>query len=305
VELLLIPVLLDLLLWLAPRLSVAPLFDRLSAFYRQAASLQEMPVEMKELVNQTALMVAETGRNSNLLEMFVSTSLLHVPSLLVTLEPLPGVSVLEIVNPFTSFALFSLFGLTGILIGVTYLNLLAQRLPLGHVPKKLTGQEFMKVVLRHWLLVLLFVLLVAVLLFAGSIPVLITITLLTLISPALASLLAVVLSGIMVVIFFYLYFVTSGMILDDLPLPAAVLQSFILVRNHFWPTLGFILLTNFISLGFALIMDRLAVFIPVGTIMAILINAYIGTGLAMALLVFYRTRLLGAEDKTRNEPNRA
>jgi hypothetical protein len=61
--------------------------------------------------------------------------------------------------------------------------------------------------------------------------------------------------------------------------------------------LGFVLLYSFISLGFAYILASLAEITPVGTIVAILIYAYIGSGLAMALLVFYRTRILQQDER--------
>jgi hypothetical protein len=79
----------------------------------------------------------------------------------------------------------------------------------------------------------------------------------------------------------------------------AIARSVVLVRNNFWATLGFILLYNVITLGFSLIMARLATATPAAALIAIVINAYIGSGLAMALLVFYRTRLLKYEEQTR------
>jgi hypothetical protein len=103
------------------------------------------------------------------------------------------------------------------------------------------------------------------------------------------------LSGVFLVLLFYLYFVTAAVIMDNLPVHRAIAQSFVLVRSNFWATLGFVLLYNVITLGFAFIMASLAEVTPVGTIAAILIYAYIGSGLAMGLLVFYRSRILKQE----------
>ena len=72
-----------------------------------------------------------------------------------------------------------------------------------------------------------------------------------------------------------------------------------LVRSNFWSTLGFVLLYNVITLGFTLLMARLLTVAPVAALAAIVVNAYIGSGLTMALLVFYRTRLLKYEEQTR------
>ncbi len=93
-------------------------------------------------------------------------------------------------------------------------------------------------------------------------------------------------------ILFYLYFVTAAIVLDDLPLHKAMMQSFAVVRGNFLATLLFIVLTAFISLGMTLIMRQLTQLSSIGVAVAIVANAYIGSGLALALFVFYRTRIL-------------
>ena len=80
--------------------------------------------------------------------------------------------------------------------------------------------------------------------------------------------------------------------LDKLSIREGIAHSVMLVRNNFGATLFFILLTNLIAVGFSIILSSIGRAAPVGTVTAILVNAYIGTGLAMALLVFYRTRWL-------------
>ena len=100
------------------------------------------------------------------------------------------------------------------------------------------------------------------------------------------------LSGLSVVVLFYLYFVTVGLVLDDLPVAQAVVRSVTLVRRNFWTTLGFILVTTLISLGLGLLIGQLALSGLIGSLIATLLNAFIGTGMVLALLVLYRTRLL-------------
>ena len=115
-------------------------------------------------------------------------------------------------------------------------------------------------------------------------------------SPAFGSALAALAGAITLVVLFYLYFVTAALIMDNATLPAAMLRSLRLVRENFWATLGLILLTNLITLGIALLLLQMAALAPWAGLVAIALNAYIGTGLSMALLVFYRTRLIkGAE----------
>ena len=93
-------------------------------------------------------------------------------------------------------------------------------------------------------------------------------------------------------LFVYLYFAVPALIMDDLGVRAAIVQSMQLVRSHFLPTLGFVLLTNLIGLGLGLIFVQLADNSLWGALVAIPANAFIGTGLAIALLLFYRTRVL-------------
>jgi len=82
-----------------------------------------------------------------------------------------------------------------------------------------------------------------------------------------------------------------------LPIYRAIVQSFVTVRNNFWSTLSFVILYTVISLGFGSLLINLAALTPIGAIIAILAYAYIGTGLTMGLLVFYRTRLLKHDER--------
>ena len=291
-ELLLIPVALDILLWLGPRFSVAPLSDQLAGFYAQAATMEGVPPDMAAMTAQVSEVLAEAGQHSNLLEILVSSSLLHVPSLLTTIGPVAEDRVLEIGNPLMAAGMAGALGLVGLLLGVVYMNLLARRLPLGSASKPATVAEFARAVLRHWLMVVLFILMMFVLLVAGAVPVVLGTALLTFLNPALGMLFMFLFSGAVMVLFFYLYFVVVALVMDNLPLHMAVAQSFALVRKNFWATMGFIVLTTVITVGMALIMRQLTEIAPVGIALAIVVNAYIGSGLAMALLVFYRTRIL-------------
>ena len=294
-ELLLAPILLDLLFWLGPRLSVAPLFQQLAAFYDQASGIEGMPAEMAEMSEQMATVLTQSGEQSNLLGVLANSSLLHVPSLLAVSAPAGERAVIEVQSPMSAVLLLLGFSLLGVLIGVVYMNMLARTLPLGDGPKPERFGSFTGLVLRHALMVVLYVVLVFLAILIGSIPLALIVTLFSLISPILGSLFLMLLSGTVLVVFFYLYFVTAALVLDNLPVHRAIVQSFVLVRNNFWATLGFVLLYNVITLGFAYIMTTLAKVTPIGTISAILLYAYIGSGLTMALLVFYRTRILKQE----------
>jgi hypothetical protein len=287
---------LDLLFWLGPQLSIAPLFQRLAAFYADAAQMDGMPAEMAQVSDQMATLLTQSGDSSNLLGVLANSSLLHVPTLLAG-HIIPGDRVvIELQNPVAVILLLISFSLLGILIGVIYMNMLARTLPIGDGPKPVSWGEFAVAVVRHWLMVLLYVVILVVALVLGSIPITLAVGLMSLISPFIGSLLLMLISGTVLVLFFYLYFVSAALILDNLPVHRAIVQSFVLVRNNFWATFGFIVLYNVIMAGFAFIMSSLADLPPFGTLVAIFSYAYIGSGLALALLVFYRTRILKQDE---------
>lgn len=293
-ELLLIPVALDLLLWLAPQFSVAALAEETAQWYRTMGAVEGMPVDAVTLTEQVATSIDTFGQSFNLLSALVSTTLLHVPSLLINgsqPSPLPGVAVTTAPEAFVFWAIFSLVGL---LIGVVYLDLLARRLPIGGMAG-VHGGVLVGRALVQWLQVIAFVLLVALLLLAIYIPLSVAISIVTLVSPALGSMLALASGGLSLVIFFYLYFATAAIVMDNLAAPTAIKRSFQLVRGHFFPTLGFFTVSTLIGLGISLLLTQLASYALWTVTPAILINAYVGTGLAMALLIFYRTRLLSSE----------
>lgn len=292
IEIVLIPILLDVLIWLSPQFSVAPLFDQVAEFYTTMAGMAEAPAETAEMAEQLSEMLALTGARTNLLDLLINTTLLHVPGLLSALGPLDTETVANISSWGEAFTLFVGLGLMGLLIGVIYLNLLALHLPIGGGPKPAGLQEFAETVLRHWFTVLLFIVVVAVLLLSAAVPISIGIGVLTLISPAIGAIAMPLFGGAVLLLFFYLYFSTAALVIDNLPVHRAMLQSFRLVRNNFWATLGFVVLTNLISIGITLLLDQLVALQPVGLLLAVGVNAYIGSGLAMALLVFYRTRIL-------------
>lgn len=299
VELLLVPIILDLLLWLGPRLSVAPLFGRFADFYRELAGTDGLPDDFSDMGTQVADLLAGAGESSNLLTNLAASGMLHVPSLVGTVNSLAQGGAAEIDSFVAAILLFFVLGAIGLLIGVFYLNQLVAVLPIGSGPKADAPPRILDNVVRQWRMVVLYVVLLFVAVLAVTVPVGLLMGLVSLFSPGLASLIALLLSGAAMVISIYLYFVTAAIVLDDLPALTAVRQSLAVVRSNFWATLGFILIYNVIALGFTLIIARLAETSVVGMVIAILANAYIGSGLTLALLVFYRTRILKQEELAR------
>jgi hypothetical protein len=298
-ELLLIPLLLDLILWALPRLSIEPILTVVADFYagtaQEAAAINS---EMAEMTEQIALGLRGLGESVNLLNLLANGALFHVPSLMATV---PGLKAGHGVFPVDSFGGAAgyavIIGALGLLIGVLFMNHLALALPIGESDKSRAPGDLASRVLRHWQRTLLFLVGLAVALTLFYVPASIGAGLLLLLNPFLGSLAMFFFSSLSLVIFFYLYFVTAGLVLDDLPVWPAVVRSATLVRGNFWVTLGFVVLTNLISLGIGMLVIQMASTGMAGLLFALPFNAFINTGLAMALLVFYRTRLLKDEGK--------
>ena len=293
-ELLLIPVALDLMLWLAPQFTVVTMASETANWYRTMGTVDGMPADAATLTQQVAESIEGFGQSFNLLSALVSTPLLHMPSLLINgsqPSPLPSI---ELTTPAEAFVFWVIFSLLGLLIGVIYLGSLARRLPIGGMAG-VHGGALAGKALVQWLQVIAFVLLVTLLLLAIYLPLSIVISIVTLVSPALGSMVALGSGALTLVVFFYLYFATVGIVVDNLSAPTAIKRSFQVVRTHFFPTLGFFTVSTLIGLGISLLLTQLANYALWTVTPAIMLNAYIGTGLTMALLIFYRTRLLSSE----------
>jgi hypothetical protein len=294
-ELILIPIVLDLVLWLGPRFNVAPLFDRFALAYGELASAEGVTPEIAQMVDQLADSIRQMGEGSNLLNGLISSALLHVPSLpVVGADWLPHTAI-DITTMGEAAIWWLVFTLLGLLLGVIYLTLLARRLPIGSVAGASAGQVA-AAVFRHWLQVIGFVIVVALALLIIYLPISFGVGLIMLASPAFGSAVAALAGALTLVVFFYLYFVTAALIMDNVPLNVAIVRSLRLVQENFWSTAGFILLSTLIGLGIALLLVQVANLALWMALVAIVANAYIGTGLSMALLVFYRSRFIKGAD---------
>lgn len=293
-ELIVIPVALDLLLWLAPQFSVAKMTSELANWYRQMSAVEEMPPDVAIMTQQVADSLESLGATFNLLSSLVSTTLLHVPSLLIGGGQPSNLPNIEITTLGEMLVFWLVFSLLGLLVGVVYLGLAARRLPIGAM-SGLPAGEFAGNLIRQWLQVIAFILLITLLLLVIYIPLSVVISLFALLSPAFGSFLAVASGGLSLIIFFYLYFVTAGIVMDNLSALEAIKRSIRIVRANFFATLGFAVLSTLIGLGISLLLLQMADIALWVVTPAVLLNAYVGTGLAMSLLIFYRTRYISSE----------
>ncbi|NIV29666.1 MAG: hypothetical protein GWN58_09205, partial [Anaerolineae bacterium] len=114
-----LPVLIDLLLWLGPRLSVAPLLKQFVALLLAQPTADPT---MAPQVAQVTQMLEQLGDQFNLFSLLAALPLLNVPSLLAqhvpgSVSPLDGPRVLSATNVLTPMAWGVVLVPLGLLLG--------------------------------------------------------------------------------------------------------------------------------------------------------------------------------------------
>jgi hypothetical protein len=280
-----LPVGLDLYLWLGPRLSIQPLTRFLLRLW---LSLEQGPADMQPLLAFNRELLETMGREVNLFS-FLSSSLLGMPSVLAGGRPgsVVGSSVTwgEGWSALAILALIPLLVVGGLFLGSLYLGIMGQFARDGSVDLRLLLQR----VWRYWGLITLFgMLLIGVLSLLGF-PLMMVAGLLELASPALARFALLGAVGLVLWMLFHLFFVPHAIVVSDSGLLRAVWSSLVIVARNFWSALTLVILMNLISAGFGVIWDRISVNALL-TLVSIAGNAFIGTGLMAASLIFYRDR---------------
>ena len=292
-DLLLIPVLLDLFFWLGPKLSIETLMLNFSNWYVSISKQAEMPPDFAPMVETAAEQMALLGKGTNLIFALASQRLFHVPSILPATDLAGAGKVVQVLSAWGVIGLLLVLSVVGLWLGVLYLSLLARALPIGGAGRPVAMGEFLANTFRHWGRVLIFVTVGLLAMIVLLIPLSLVASILMFILPGAVLGLTAIGGGLDLLIFIYLYFMVAAIIMDDLAIRAAIRQSLRLVQSSFFRVLGFVAISFMIDVGFSILLGNLTVFQPpVGIILAILLNAFIGTGLAMALLIFYRSQVL-------------
>jgi len=141
--LMVLPVLLDLLLWLGPQLSIAPLLQRFNAFL--VAQPTPDPATARQ-VEQAVQMLGPFGEQFDLLSLLSTLPLLNVPTLLArhapgTVLPLSEPRVLLVTSALALVGWGILLLLVGLVLGFLYLNSLAHQVSLMCSPDEQESGE--------------------------------------------------------------------------------------------------------------------------------------------------------------------
>ena len=292
--LLLMPILLDLFLWLGPQFSMGRLVGRTIGRAVPfgpggAAAGAFSRAQLAELVQAFEGFNLLSALAPSMLFSAQVPSMVGLPSFVATLgvrDPLRSVPIETWAG---ALAMLAGAGLLGLLLGSLYYAVLAQEVRDGGLSA--VGLPVQAV--RSWLRVLQYLLLVLGVAVLFGLPIGLLEAGAVLISPTLGLLImsavtvAVIWAGI------YLYFVPEAIFLSQVGPLQAIRNSVAVVRLSPWATWGIIGLTALVLLGMAQVWELAARQLaePWGVALAVLGNAYIVSGLIAASMRFYRERI--------------
>lgn len=286
------PVLLDLFLWLGPRLSMTPLLEQLVAFLLaqpapDAATAQQMA--------QAAQLLGQLGERFNLFALLSALPLLNVPSLLAQHPPAavppwgqPRVQAVTSVVALMGWLVVLLP--VGLTLGLLYLNSVARGVRAGRSSdgrEPVTGVETavlgpVRVIVFAMCLLAIGVVVVPMwMLLVGAAVAFV---------PLLGFLVWSLGIGLGSYVILHLLFVVPGLLIGGRGLVQAVWESILLIHTQFPSVLGLMLLVVVISQGLGFVWSLPSAdswLLAVG----ILGNGCIATGLTAAFFVFYRERI--------------
>jgi hypothetical protein len=313
--LILIPILLDSLFWLGPRISVQDLAQEAVRTFE--TELPALPSEeLTELFGVVSEALNQAAVEYNTLT-GLRVGMLGIPSLLIWGGAQLGspsayeglwvsflrtfdMSDLLVSVPRASFGLPAVWqihsqgtwlltviglSLAGTAIGSVYLTLAWGAQTAEPDPER---PPFWARVGRLSVRFVLFWLLRTLVLAMLSIPFVLALALVAMLSPELALLFASIALGLGTWLSFYGTFILAAMVVNDAPVLRAIWNSVGVVLRNFWPTLWLFILINLIGGGLTILWQQVGHGAWTG--LAIAGNAYIGTSLIVASLLFYQDR---------------
>ncbi len=288
--LLLIPVMLDLFLWIGPRIQAPNLYHSLEPALRQMTT-EMTSFEARFAAQELGKAVERFFTQYNLFA-WLSVGLVGAPvvngGIDATLKLVTGSPpIMWQVDSFGSYLLM-LIVLTsiGLFISALFWTTLG-----GYVRgEPLQVARWLKQSFQLWKQLLLLIAMAVSLALMSIFPLSMVMFTLSVFSAGLASLVPLLAIGVAAWIILVCIFTPHGLVLQHMPLSRAINISILIVRTNFTPTTGLVVIFIAISLGMGLIWESVAADSWLRLI-AMAGNAIVGTGLIVASLLFYQNRL--------------
>lgn len=286
--LMIIPLVLDLFLWIGPRLEAQPLYAQLEPNLKSIST--ELDADGQKAVQDMSALLKDFLGRYNLFS-WLSVGVVGVPAVNTTIDataPLvTGTAPVDVpVNDLGTYLVIVIgLSVVGVLLGGLFWSMLtlSQRVELFNLSVWL--RNGLAIGGQLLVLALVAILVALVLMF----PLSILIALISAINLGLASFLpALFITGAVWVIF-YLAFTVHGLALYRLPLARAVRISALIARIYFASTLGLAALSILIYVGLGVVWE---LFAPDSWLRLIAMagHAFITASLASASLIYYQNR---------------
>jgi hypothetical protein len=293
----LIPVLMDVGIWLLPRISLGELFRPALTEWLDTSGL---PPDAAANAEATRQMVTQLINSFNLVGL-VSAALNST----VRLPTLLAFDSGDVHSPINAFAftfplqsgllaifIFVPLFLLALLPASVFLEWIAQGVrPLENAPRF----AWVPRVAVLWLKLIAFSAILVFILMAAGLILLIG----QMFSPADGGIGSFVAALVVVGWFWiaiYFFFTVSAMAVSNVGIFEAIRRSVLIFRFHFWASLALFALTLFLDRGLALVWHGLAVSL-IGLLVGIAANSFIGTSLLAASMVFYQDRMIVTEKR--------
>ncbi|MBN1371044.1 MAG: hypothetical protein JW987_03710 [Anaerolineaceae bacterium] len=296
IYLILLPVLLDVLLWFGPHLRLHQLVNPF---------IQEMVDDVLAFNPETAAILSQVPEMWNsMLEHFNLVSLLSalpvgVPSLMAGTSPLEtplgSAPFMEVGSWEQAVGGWMLFGLLGLVIGSLYFSAIARSSAVPPVAFSLREAA--------WEIVqtFLFALAILIVLMAFLLPTTLVISILALISPAMAQISVLLLSFMLAWLLIPLVFSPHGIFAARQSVLRAMFNSAQMVRRLFPSVAMFLLAVVVLAQGMGYLW-QLAPETSWMMLVGVIGNAFIATSLVAASFIYYRSGMTWMEQFRRGQP---
>ena len=287
--LLILPILLDLFLWLGPRLSITTLTEHLVATIFNQPDLPEALSTNYDFAIES---LKSLGTSYNLMSLLAGL-FTGLPSLLARLDFVPslvtGQTVIHLDTWKSAISWLAILIPAGILLGSLWLTLIV----FAHGHDRINSRAFWRRWGWVWLNVNLYLILLvlAILLLSllfGTLGA-VSMALLGSVGATLFSILWVLFVGFSVWLSIGLFFVIPAVAWDGVNLASAIWRSLNVVGRNALSTLGFLILTIVILEGFSRIWLQVSTQ-QWGLVLSIVGNAYLDTAIMVATFLFYQSR---------------
>ena len=280
-----IPLLLDLFLWLGPRLTVGGLFDSARSMF---APGDDIPDESLRMIDMTLESLAESVN----LFSFLSTAPLGVPSMMVSkiglLSPFGEGLLIPVTSWFGLVVVSVIVSLVGLFLGVTYFTFIGRETSAEKL--QMNDIELIENISANWVRMIGFSIAIIASMIAFGFAVSMLAGLASIVSTGISGF--VISLGVAVWVWGLLFiaFTAHGIIMDSMSINVAVRNSLLIVRLNMPSVIGLFSLIVLIlwGLGYLWTMPSSESWVLTFGITA---HSFVATSLYASTFHFYRDRL--------------